>query len=590
MLQELDQLANYLETPAVQGGLPPIGYESATVEFAIDLNNSSIVPLYQEPDPKRKSTTQQLGRRVLTTIRLSNHAPALLDDKLKYILGTGSNGPKCQPKYRELLGLLLSSADPPFPWAPAIQQLLDCPQLAEAAATQTGLPLAEVADKRCRLLWDGEPVVNDPQVRIWWRNHVLERDGGQQGNCSITGQTGLIVSKTIPATVKGIPGAQLSGAKLSCFDKPSMCSWGLQQNANAPLLASVGLRSHAALQVLIEDKNHHAKLGNQLWVFWGTEGEGIKEEMWQEQPAGAMWRDPSAFTQIIGAFDDATKSGTLPPRKLDRPFFLASLRAHGARIAITRWETTTIRHMVDRLQWFRSAQCPHQRWRPLALWQLRQVAFHKAPKPPETAYIDDALLACALQNAPLPDQYAQRLLDRLCAEGDLETYWNPKKVAWVLPQRIQALALYLASRNINIPMDNQSLPFALGQACFWMAQAQARAQKRPLAETNVVQALRGILQSPSRVAGLFPNFFNHLKELGSVHDLYLERFSRAIAATGTTGDCFPESFSVEDQALFMVGFAMACADNAENRHAAAQKKQAAQAEIADDSEIFDLED
>jgi hypothetical protein len=61
MLQELDQLANYLETPAVQGGLPPIGYESATVEFAIDLNNSSIVPLYQEPDPKRKSTTQQLG-------------------------------------------------------------------------------------------------------------------------------------------------------------------------------------------------------------------------------------------------------------------------------------------------------------------------------------------------------------------------------------------------------------------------------------------------------------------------------------------------------------------------------------------------
>lgn len=92
--------------------------------------------------------------------------------------------------------------------------------------------------------YDGGFVHDDPAIRRAWERHYggSGDDGGTEMVCLVTGEKGP-VENTHPS-VKGVQGAQSSGAALVSFNAPAFCSYGREQNPERPHQQGRRLRLH----------------------------------------------------------------------------------------------------------------------------------------------------------------------------------------------------------------------------------------------------------------------------------------------------------------------------------------------------------
>ena len=86
----------------------------------------------------------------------------------------------------------------------------------------------------CNLVfrYHGTFVHQDVLVRQAWDNHYQAEGDGPQMVCLITGERGPV--ENIHPSIKNVQGAQSSGAALVSFNAPAFCSYGKEQNYNAP--------------------------------------------------------------------------------------------------------------------------------------------------------------------------------------------------------------------------------------------------------------------------------------------------------------------------------------------------------------------
>ena len=64
-------------------------------------------------------------------------------------------------------------------------------------------------------------------------------------------------------------GAQSSGAALVSFNAPAFCSYGKEQNLNAPTGKYAAFAYTAALNHLLADREHVYRVGDATVVCWG---------------------------------------------------------------------------------------------------------------------------------------------------------------------------------------------------------------------------------------------------------------------------------------------------------------------------------
>ncbi|MGI9167747.1 MAG: type I-C CRISPR-associated protein Cas8c/Csd1, partial [Pyrinomonadaceae bacterium] len=80
-------------------------------------------------------------------------------------------------------------------------------------------------------------LLEDETLRSWWREVYTQELGGRaeeakRGLCLITGRDDVPIAATHPK-IKGLKGAQPTGALLVSFDKPAFTSYGFDQSHNA---------------------------------------------------------------------------------------------------------------------------------------------------------------------------------------------------------------------------------------------------------------------------------------------------------------------------------------------------------------------
>ena len=169
---------------------------------------------------------------------------------------------------------LLSAADSPA--AKAVLRFFETWDPEKAAAY-----LAEKADeeilndlrKGANLLFRAESgfVHEDPAVRAAWNSHYNKESDGPRGICLVTGEEGPI-EKIHPA-IKNVAGAQPSGAALVSFNAPAFCSYGKEQNLNAPTGKYAAFAYTTALNYLLADRDHVYHIGDTSVVCWAKGGE-----------------------------------------------------------------------------------------------------------------------------------------------------------------------------------------------------------------------------------------------------------------------------------------------------------------------------
>jgi hypothetical protein len=351
----------------------------------------------------------------------------------------------------------------------------------------------------------------------------------------------------MPAMVKGVPNTQSSGAAITSFDKAAYQSYGWEGNANAPIGFEPAVQIHKMLDVLLQKDSHHIRFGNQVFVFWGNQNaEGLVPEFWNDPATGVA----------KGIFETPNKPGDLPGgiRALSRRFYLATLKGNKGRIALSNWSECDPKQVKIYVQRFVDCQKLVEGERPKPIWVLRNCAF-KDPKKEHTDRIEIALVKAALFGEPLPDEYALKVINRICQEGDVMRNLD----------RAKALAFYLESRMKKPTHDR--IAYVLGRISFLMHWAQKTAQNLSREETNVSRSLRTLSLTP---ALMFPRLYqgcitNHLEDRDALKDKKrsgilinlkkrLEREFNALGDYDPDRD-LPEIFNVRQQTQFFIGFA-----------------------------------
>src|SRR5690606_39218302 len=111
------------------------------------------------------------------------------------------------------------------------------------------------------------------------RSKILAEGTAAQGTCLVTGETGPI-ARLHPA-IKGVVGAQSSGASLVSFNQDAFVSYGKVQGENASLSEGAAFAYTTVLNHLLrreESNRQRLKIADLTIVFWAVADASEKAE------------------------------------------------------------------------------------------------------------------------------------------------------------------------------------------------------------------------------------------------------------------------------------------------------------------------
>ncbi len=120
---------------------------------------------------------------------------------------------------------------------------------------------------------EGQEAQEDEEIRMCWEQYREQDDGERKGLCLVTGRKTEI--SRIHKVIKGVPGAQSSGAALVSFNAPAFESYGKEQSHNAPVGKYAEFAYTTALNYLLTQRDYTFSLGDAMVVYWAESG---KEE------------------------------------------------------------------------------------------------------------------------------------------------------------------------------------------------------------------------------------------------------------------------------------------------------------------------
>ncbi len=354
----LQALVKEYENLAQKGLVSKPGWSQAKVSYAIDLkDDGSIKVIYS------LKTEEQRGKRTVwmpsllyvpeMVTRSSGVAANFLCDNAKYFLGIDENGTNdrvldCFQTAKEKHIALLKDIDDVM--AKAICSFF------ESWNPQTARENTFVQEKWDELN-DGGNIIfcmgmeyaqNDEKIKAVWENSILQKEEGRTGTCLVTGQKTEIAR--IHRGIKGVPGAQSSGAALVSFNAPAFESYGKEQSYNAPVGKYAEFAYTTALNYLLSKKEDTFSLGDSMIVFWAESG---KKE-YQDLFCLSMNPQPDNQKQLQNVFGNlkAKRPVDLDDITIDltQQFYILCLAPNAARLSVRFFYQNTFGNILKNIE------------------------------------------------------------------------------------------------------------------------------------------------------------------------------------------------------------------------------------------------
>ncbi|RDD61245.1 type I-C CRISPR-associated protein Cas8c/Csd1 [Ferruginivarius sediminum] len=353
---------------------PPFGYASERVGFVLVLDEQGQVlqpiPLGDTDDkgqrqPRVLEVPRPLGGRT------SGIRAYFLCDKTQYVLGAGGDKPARDREAFEAskdkhLRYLADSDDP---GAVAVRRFFETWDPTQAETLEYW---PEMAGANLVFRLDGQPgyIHESPALQAIWQDRFAEENEAEERQCLVTGEDGPAAMLHPP--VKGVRGAQSSGAFLVSFNAEAFCSYGqgvAGKGLNAPVSQRAAFAYTTALNELLRwDSPRKLRLGETSVVFWAVrdaseENDKSKETYKFEKALPAMLsgrRDDSHLDPDtagrVGRIMEAIREGRKPADVLEEldpsvTFYVLGLAAPSqARLTVRFWMVATLDHLLAGIQ------------------------------------------------------------------------------------------------------------------------------------------------------------------------------------------------------------------------------------------------
>lgn len=194
----------------------------------------------------------------------------------------------------------------------------------------------------------GEPQLICQRATI---NLTLCKSDAAQANdslCLISGKPDQI--ERLHTSIKGVWGAQSSGANIVSFNLDAFNSYNKQQGANAPVGKNAAFAYTTALNHLLDKgSTQRLQVGDASTVFWSEHPSELETQIvdiFGEPPKD----NPDRNTNAVRTLYQALNHGLLTSPEGGKRFHVLGLAPNAARIAIRFWETATIAQLAERIK------------------------------------------------------------------------------------------------------------------------------------------------------------------------------------------------------------------------------------------------
>ncbi|MFN4263280.1 MAG: type I-C CRISPR-associated protein Cas8c/Csd1 [Thioalkalivibrionaceae bacterium] len=413
--------------------LPAFGLEDKEIPFILEIDADG--RLLNIADTRSNEGKKKIGQRFLVpqgVKKTSGIAANLLWDNAEYVLGIPDakklEKSHADNKAAEYLDRLLSMRQK---FREVITSLPD-PALGDAGVravlafldgltpeTLTGfaaLPDIEAANPivSFRLHGDIGLVCQRPAVVAATATRSEEQPDGV---CLVSGQPAAI--QRLHPAIKGVWGAQTSGANIVSFNLDAFNSYGKAQGANAPLGAATVFAYTTALNhLLARDSRQRIQVGDSSTVFWAEEAHALENalvDLFGDPPKD----DPDRNVNAVQALYSAVAAGQFSVGKHDTRFHVLGLAPNAARISIRFWETASAADLAQRIaQHFDDTAVVHADYEPEHLSLSRLLTglalLNKADNIPPN--LGGEVMRAILEGRPYPATMLNMAVNRCRAE------------------------------------------------------------------------------------------------------------------------------------------------------------------------------
>lgn len=561
----LQALTEYYQTLADSGRISPPGWGQVKVSYALCIGADGAleqVVSVQTEQPKGKKTVlaPRLMRLPAPVKRSSGVAANFLCDNSGYLLGVDNKGKPqralecfqaCKALHQKLLGGLDSPA------ARAVLAFFQTWQPEQAASHPALASCWEeiLAGGNLVFRYDGAFLHEDPQVQQAWDNHYQAAEDGPQMVCLVTGERGAVES--VHPAIKNVQGAQSSGAALVSFNAPAFCSYGKEQNYNAPTSKYAAFAYTTALNHLLSDREHVYRMGDATVVCWAKCGGDIYQNMMGWALFGAK---PSyTLTDLQGALNNLCEgtSVVLDEERLDpnMDFYILGLAPNAARLSVRFFLRNSfgafLRNARAHQQRLEIVRPTYDKFETLPLWKLldetvNQNSRDKTPAPNMAGEV----LRSILTDTPYPATLLNGVVLRIRAERTvtrgraaiLKAYYL-KNIHPDVPKEVLTVSLNADSTNI---------PYNLGRM-FSLLEAVQSAANPGINATIKDKYFNSASATPAIV---FPVLLNlaqkHLKKLDAGLRTYYDK--QITTLLSKLGESYPPRLSLPQQGSFQLGY------------------------------------
>jgi CRISPR-associated protein Csd1 len=334
--------------------LPAFGLEEKEIPFVIQIDaEGRWLPPIQ--DKRRKEGKKLLGQRYLVPAavkRSSGVAANLLWDTAEYVLGVDTRGKpeRVAEQHAAFRARIDALPDGPLslPGVAAVRKFLDATDLA-AFATDPLWPEIVESNPVLGLQLQGEIelVCQHPAIALAATGAADETDA-EAVFCLVSGEPAP-VERTHTA-IKGVWGAQSSGANIVSFNLDAFNSYGKHQGANAPVGKPAAFAYTTALNhLLARDSRQRVQVGDASTVFWAekpSDFETLVPDLFGEPPKD----DPDRGTRALDTLYRSINTGHFVSDDDGTRCHVLGLAPNAARIAVRFWQTGTAAELGARLR------------------------------------------------------------------------------------------------------------------------------------------------------------------------------------------------------------------------------------------------
>ena len=556
----LQALTRYYEDLLSRGEIAAPGWAPAKISFALCLNENGeltqVVPTMEEVPKGKKTVLQPQSKPLPAPVkRASNISSNFLWDNSSYLLGIDQKGKpersrECFAAASKLHHAVLDSVDSPN--ARAILAFFDTWKPEHAAEHPALIRQLDDVTAGGNLVFrvDGRKVEKDTAICEAWQRY---QDGGESGvkmQCLVNGKENEIAA--VHPSVKGVRDAQSSGAALVSFNAPAFCSYGREQNYNAPVGKYAAFAYTAALNHLLADSDHVQHIGDTTVVCWAEGAEDIYQSfgmaaLFGGEVPGLSDNDLRAALKRLANGLPCDDLGVDP----NRPFYILGLAPNAARLSVRFFLRDSFGKLMENVNaHYARLEIAGAKYSILPLWALLNATVRDFKKQVPSPVVSGATLRAVFSGTPYPVSLMEAVLLRIRAERNIT--WGKAAIikAYYLKNPHEDCPKEVLTVSLNEASTNPA--YTLGRL-FSVYEAVQQAANPGINATIKDKYFNSAAAMPASIFPVLNNLCQkHLRKLDARQRVYYDK--QIMKLKGVLNENYPARMTLAQQGSFDLGY------------------------------------